>query len=303
MTGYEAYIFVLCLVVFVALTVFFATLITYIVRMNVKLIRGGVVDADIRKQKRKETNRTAVGRVLEKCVSALFLATAITIFALSLSVKINEKQPVGRSVVKVVKSPSMATKDPFNKYLYENELNNQIQMFDLVKVSPLPSESELKLFDVVVYEVNGQMVIHRIVGINEPDETRAEREFILQGDANRYSDKFPVKYSQMKGIYAGTKVPYVGSFVIFMNSPAGYLCVLLVVFACIAYPVVDKKIKREIDSRMVRMGANASSEGQKNKNEFDEIIAYATSIDENKRVKNTRYEQKLSNGRVARRKK
>lgn len=62
MTGYEAYIFVLCLVVFVALTVFFATLITYIVRMNVKLIRGGVVDADIRKQKRKETNRTAVGR-------------------------------------------------------------------------------------------------------------------------------------------------------------------------------------------------------------------------------------------------
>lgn len=249
MTGYEIYIFVLCLVVFVALTVFFATLITYIVKMNVKLIRGGISDESIKRQREKESKKTAVFRTAEKVTAVLFLAVAVTIFAFSLSVKLDEKKPVERSVVKVVKSPSMAKKDENNKYLFENNLNNQIQTFDIIKVSKLPKESDLKLYDVVVYEVDGKMVVHRIVDIKEPDATHDERRFVLRGDANRYSDKFPVLYSQMRGIYEGKRVPYIGSFIIFMNSPAGYLCILLVVFASVAYPIVDRRIRKEIDKR------------------------------------------------------
>lgn len=282
MTGYDNYIFVLCLVVFVALTAFFATLITCMVRMNIKIIRGGLADVEIKKQREKE-KKSAVFSVLEKIISITLLVIAITVFFFSLDVKINEKKPVERNVVKVVKSPSMSIKDKFNKYLVENDLNDQIQMFDLIRVSPLPKESELKLYDIVVYEVDGQMVIHRIVDIKEPDEKHSERQFLLRGDANRYSDKFPVLYSQMRGIYTGKKVPYIGSFVIFMNSPAGWLCVLLVVVVCVAYPFIDKKLKKEIDLRFAVIQAQLQNE------ESCEVIK-STAVTETAATKADEYE-------------
>ncbi len=275
MTGYEIYIFVLCLVVFVALTAFFAALITCIAKMNIKLIRGGFADGEIKKQREKSAKKTAVFRTLEILLSAALFVAAITVFFFSLQVKINEKKPVERNVIKVVKSASMAEKDGFNKYLTENNLNDQIQMFDLIVVSPLPEESDLKLYDIVVYEADGQMIVHRIVDIKEADETHPQRRFVLQGDANRYSDKFPVLYSQMKGIYAGKKVPYIGSFVVFMNSPAGWLCVLLVVAVCIAYPFLEKKLKKEADLRFAAM--QAQSQGEESAEFFTESIAPAES--------------------------
>ena len=273
MTGYEIYIFVLCLVVFVALTAFFAALIACIAKMNIKLIRGGFADGEIKKQREKSAKKTAVFRTLEILLSAALFVAAITVFFFSLQVKINEKKPVERNVIKVVKSASMAEKDGFNKYLTENNLNDQIQMFDLIVVSPLPKESDLKLYDIVVYEADGQMIVHRIVDIKEADETHPQRRFVLQGDANRYSDKFPVLYSQMKGIYAGKKVPYLGSFVVFMNSPAGWLCVLLVVAVCIAYPFLEKKLKKEADLRFAAM--QAQSQGEESAEFFTETTAPA----------------------------
>ena len=273
MTGYEIYIFVLCLVVFVALTVFFAALIACIAKMNIKLIRGGFADGEIKKQREKSAKKTAVFRTLEILLSAALFVAAITVFFFSLQVKINEKKPVERTVIKVVKSASMAEKDGFNKYLTENNLNDQIQMFDLIVVSPLPKESDLKLYDIVVYEADGQMIVHRIVDIKEADETHPQRRFVLQGDANRYSDKFPVLYSQMKGIYGGKKVPYIGSFVVFMNSPAGWLCVLLVVAVCIAYPFIEKKLKKEADLRFAAM--QAQSQGEESAEFFTESAAPA----------------------------
>ena len=275
MTGYEIYIFVLCLVVFVALTVFFAALIACIAKMNIKLIRGGFADGEIKKQREKSVKKTAVFRTLEILLSAALFVAAITVFFFSLQVKINEKKPVERNVIKVVKSASMAEKDGFNKYLTENNLNDQIQMFDLIVVSPLPKESDLKLYDIVVYEADGQMIVHRIVDIKEADETHPQRRFVLQGDANRYSDKFPVLYSQMKGIYGGKKVPYIGSFVVFMNSPAGWLCVLLVVAVCIAYPFIEKKLKKEADLRFAAM--QAQSQGEESAEFFTETAAPAES--------------------------
>ena len=273
MTGYEIYIFVLCLVVFVALTAFFAALIACIAKMNIKLIRGGFADGEIIKQREKSAKKTAVFRTLEILLSAALFVAAIAVFFFSLQVKINEKKPVERNVIKVVKSASMAEKDGFNKYLIENNLNDQIQMFDLIVVSPLPKESDLKLYDIVVYEADGQMIVHRIVDIKEADETHPQRRFVLQGDANRYSDKFPVLYSQMKGIYGGKKVPYIGSFVVFMNSPAGWLCVLLVVAVCIAYPFIEKKLKKEADLRFAAM--QAQSQGEESAEFFTESAAPA----------------------------
>ena len=43
--------------------------------------------------------------------------------------------------------------------------------------------------------------------------------FLLKGDANENNDRFPVLYSQMTGIYKNERIPFVGSFILFLQAP------------------------------------------------------------------------------------
>ncbi len=154
----------------------------------------------------------------------------------------------------------MQTKNEKNRYLFENHLDNQFATFDLIITRKLPAESELKLYDIVVYEKDGLLLVHRIVGIEEPNEKHPdERYFLLQGDAVSTPDVFPVKYSQMRGIYRNERIPFLGSFVWFMQSPAGYLCILLVVFAIICSPLMDKKVEKARAERLAILLAQLQS--------------------------------------------
>lgn len=149
----------------------------------------------------------------------------------------------------------METKNKKNEYLFENDLNNQINTFDLVLIYKKPSMDELKLYDIVVYEVDGIELVHRIVEIEEPNQYHPnERWFRLQGDAVDSPDRFPVKYEQIKGIYKDQHVPFVGSFILFMQSPAGWLCIILVVGAIIITPILEKKLKKAKYNRLVEIG-------------------------------------------------
>ena len=64
----------------------------------------------------------------------------------------------------------------------------------------------------------------------------------------------------MRAIYRGERTPFIGSFILFMQSPAGWLCTLLVVVALIAAPVLDKKLATERKLRLIICLANSSEE-------------------------------------------
>lgn len=109
----------------------------------------------------------------------------------------------------------------------------------------LPDEFDLQLYDIVVYEIDDVLIVHRVVGIEEPNNKHPEeRWFTLQGDAVENPDRFPVRYSQMKAIYKGERIAYVGSFVLFLQSPAGWLCILLIVVYTIATPIIEARINK-----------------------------------------------------------
>ena len=156
---------------------------------------------------------------------------------------------------RVVNTGSMEKKNEKNEYLVKNNLNDQIATFDLIIVYKAPKEEDLKLYDIVVYEVDDIMVVHRIVEIEEPNQYHPnERWFKLQGDAVENPDRFPVKYEQIKGIYKGDRVPFVGSFILFMQSPAGWLCIILVVGAMIVTPILEKKLNKVKNERLIAIG-------------------------------------------------
>ena len=256
MTGFEIYVLVLCLIVFVLLTAMFSYLIGHITKSEIQFIRFGHRDEAIKKEKERQLNKNKnLSQAIlwfNRILSLLLCLILIAVFVFAIYVRATEDKPAnGIPSIKVVKSESMAKKNTKNEHLFIYGLDDQFQMFDVVICNHLPDEKDLELYDIVVYEKDDIQVIHRIVGIEEPNEKHPnERHFLLQGDANERADQFPVLYSQMRGIYEGQRIQYVGSFLLFLQSPAGWLCVLLIVFGMIVTPIVEKLIENEKKKRL-----------------------------------------------------
>lgn len=265
MKPYEIYVLVVCAIVYVGLTLLFTTLILSLLRLTVRLIRSGAEDprilAEYKKAQKKKKKKKGVGRFLESCLTVLLCTAMCLMFGFSVYTQyVSDNVTSSIPNYRVVLSGSMSQKYEKNKYLFENDLNDQFNQFDLILTHQLPAEKDLKLYDIVVYEVDGELVIHRIVAIEEPNEKHPnERYFRLQGDNVHIPDKFPVKYSQMKAIYKGERIPHVGSFIAFLQSPAGYMCFILVFLGVILIPLMDKKIEKEKKKRLcVLQGAKTT---------------------------------------------
>ena len=275
MTNYEIYVFVLCTIVFVLLTATFSYLIYLYAKQELELIRTGQRDEQIRRdfEKKKTAKYKAMlwtGRILSVVICLAFAAT----FAFALYLRTKEDEPIGEiPALKVVKSSSMQEKNENNEYLFENDLNDQFAMFDVVICEQLPAEEDLQKYDIVIYKQKDMYVIHRIIGIEEPNEVHPnERHFLFRGDAVEHSDKFPVRYNQMLGIYRGTNIPFVGSFIMFLQSPAGAMCMILIAFAIIIAPIAEGILERARRARLAGLFWNEEDEFETNAAKFAKAL-------------------------------
>lgn len=252
MIGFELYTFFLCLFIFISLTALFSFLIIYIGRQRIRLIENGLEDEKIIKTIQSRIDKKAQKcshffGIAEKVLSIFVCAVLCILFVL---VGISSSRGNGRvgaiPALKVVSSTSMAEKFENNTYLFKNNLNDQLQLFDVVMLHELPKEEEIKLYDIVVYEhISGALLMHRVVGIEEPNSAHpGERHFLLQGDAVHYPDTFPVRYEQMRSIYRGERIPNIGSFVFFMQSPAGIISLILIAISMVLMPIADTFIMK-----------------------------------------------------------
>ncbi len=264
MKSHEIYNLITCLIVFVLLTGLLSYLIVTMIRHYLRMVKGGLEDEAIIKEfeAKKSKGESRVLNVLDKAFPAFVCVLLGLALCFSLYSRFTANDKVGKiPTLKVVETGSMESKHRDNLYLYTNGLNDQIQTFDAIILHKLPKEQDLKLYDIVVYETNGYYIVHRIVDIEEPNERHPnERWFVLRGDANKQADDFPVTYKQMKSIYRGERVPFVGSVVFFMQSPAGMLCFLLVLFAMFATPIAEKKILNAKKARYALLTANGAVE-------------------------------------------
>ena len=246
MTDFEIYSLILCLIVFIMLVSVFSFLIVSLVKLWFVHIKAGLDDENIVKELKKEEikPKKKVLEIIGNIFNIFLCAVFLIIFILSIYIKCTEDTFFDDlPTYRVVLTTSMESKNKENKYLFENNLNDQLSAFDLITTYKVPNEEDLKLYDIVVYEVDGILIVHRIVGIEEPNAAHPnERYFLLQGDAVGSADRFPVRYSQIKGIYKGEKIPFIGSFILFIQSFVGWLCIALVLFALIITPIVEKKL-------------------------------------------------------------
>ncbi len=250
----EFMMLIFSLVILVLLGGVFIALFTGYVKQRCKLVKVGAVDEEILKEYDYEhSTKSKVLSVLGKIVELIVCVFLIFVFVVSAYSKYNDGKFLFSNVgtVKVVASESMSQKNKKNTYLEENGLDNQFSMYDIIIVKELPDEFDLKLYDVVVYEKEGVEVIHRIIDIEEPNESHPnQRWFTLKGDANSATDVRPVLYSQMKSIYTSEKISVIGIFVLWLQSPLGYLVLLVVLFYLIFEPICEKILKKVRNERI-----------------------------------------------------
>ena len=157
----------------------------FIVRSDVRSIEQGYQDDKIIDEytQKKEEKKGTFGPF--QTVLLVFVVLALSVFGLTFFVKFQNPRVEGNMPVpRVVLSGSMAYKNESNKYLQANGLDDQFETFDLIFTHELPGEFELELYDVVVYELRGELIVHRIIGIEEPNENHPDhRLFQLRGDA------------------------------------------------------------------------------------------------------------------------
>jgi len=251
MTSFEIYTLIICLIVYVLLAGLGTFMVLTVLKLTLKLIRSGANDKDILAEYDKTQGKKKKG-VFDYILSGLLCFVLLVIFVFSTYVGCTKNVYFENTpTFKIVNSSSMSMKNEKNKYLFDNKLDNQFDTFDLILTYEIPKEQDLKLYDIIIYEVDGVLIVHRIVNIEEPNERHPnERWFLCQGDAVSQPDRFPVKYEQMKGIYRNEKIPFVGSFIAFMQSPAGYMCMVLVGLAIVFTPIMEKKIKKATQLRL-----------------------------------------------------
>ena len=239
MTPYQIYTLVISCGVVIALAVFLSLLIWYIYTLTMRLIYVGYWDQELvqeyefdKKARPRPRSRSTTGKVIAAAVCGVM--TVGVVFAMSLGIAEGFTTAAIPSL-RVVKSDSMSEKHEDNKYLVENDLNNQMQTFDIIVTYAPPAEEDIQLYDVIVYEKNGELIVHRVVLIVEPNENHPDgRLFYTRGDAIKKNDTTPVKYEQIRGVYREERIPFIGSFVLFMQSPAGIICLLLAICSMIA---------------------------------------------------------------------
>ncbi len=281
MTSYEIFVFIICLIVFILFTATSGLMVYHLVKDRIKLINYGDMDADIIKEyeeSKKHNNKKylIVSYIVNAVISLIFVA----VFTFSLVVNMREDSfSYNTPTLRAVLSDSMSKKLDGNDYLTVNGIDNQFQMYDMILTYKVPDEFELKLYDVVVYEVDEKLIVHRIVAIEEPNALHPNhRHFTLQGDAVGNIDRYPVLYSQMRGIYRGEKIPFLGGFVKFLQSPAGWLCLILLVGTTVLSPLIDKRIEEQKMLRLLEIGYITSSDNEDEEDETE--ISYEEIADE-----------------------
>ena len=190
-------------------------------------------------------------RVLRRVKQVLFwvvLALLVPFMLISVYSKIVDGVAMinGHGMIAVA-SGSMSEKNSANPYLAN--IDNQFNTYDMIMLKKVESPSELQLYDVIAY-VNdeGVNIIHRIVGFQQ---TSSGVRFVTRGDSNNADDEYKPSMDDILGEYTGKRVPYVGVFLMFLQSYSGIITVAAIIYCLIMIESMGNKIYDAREDRLV----------------------------------------------------
>lgn len=215
---------------------------------DLELFDNAVEEARIAKSKRKR-----VLGIVGKVASYLLLALIFAFFVYSLVNRFTSGvSMIGNQSMIVIGSGSMSEKNKANTYLYENDLDNQFNTYDIIQVRKYKDVEDVELYDVVAYKSDADVVIiHRVIDIQQVD---GERVFITRGDSNSASDNGSqystyLTYDRIIGYYTNFRLKGVGVFIVFLQSNSGIITIVSILYCFIMYEHYSEKYQKSLMER------------------------------------------------------
>ncbi|AND38624.1 signal peptidase I SipW [Cytobacillus oceanisediminis] len=114
------------------------------------------------------------------------------------------------------------------KTVLSGSMEPAFQTGSVIAVKPLSSEERksLKKDDVITFQASEEKLItHRVIGVSSSgDHVMYE----TKGDNNKTADMEPVLSENVRAVYTGFTIPYVGYFIDFAQSKEGSAILLIV---------------------------------------------------------------------------
>ena len=239
-------VFYIVLVILIVFAIGVISFLIYERQSSIKEIKEGYLDSELIYEDHLREVKNKKYKILKKSLD-IGLDVLIALLGLLFLVGIVDKTinisslPI-KSVV--IATGSMSEKNEENDYLFENHLDNQIQVNDLIFLDKVTSLDEVKLYDIICYENDENLrIVHRVVEVNE-------NYLITRGDANNADDNIQIRLDDIVGKYNGIKIPGIGSFTFFLSSDYGISTISFILLLSIVYYFVKSSIEKVEDKRI-----------------------------------------------------
>ena len=117
----------------------------------------------------------------------------------------------------------------YKAYLISTEsMEPELKKGDAIIIKKV-AEDQLRVNDIVTFKINGEIITHRIVRI---DEVNSEKFYITNGDNNNVEDSDELRFSDIEGKQI-IKIPHLGNIVAGLKN--GIVIILVVLIALIMY--------------------------------------------------------------------
>lgn len=118
-------------------------------------------------------------------------------------------------------------------------------------ISKKQDEDKIKQGDIITYKQNGEIITHRIIGVENKDD---KYQYITKGDNNTLEDLEKVNYEQIEGVKV-IKIPLLGNILSFLKDEIIVLIIILIILILYFYKITrdekkeERRKKKEIEDR------------------------------------------------------
>ena len=256
-----------------------------------------IIDEVIHNRQEKVIKRKKIDKIFKTVFYYLALAIIVPVFIFSLYSKImNNVLMIGGKTLMVVASPSMSVVHEINTYVKNNNLTDQFDQYDIIYLEKVTSPNELKEYDVICFKNNeGVNIIHRI---KEIKTLNGQVRYITRGDANNDDDPYSPVFEDIIGRYTAKKINGIGIFIIFLQSAAGIITIVSLVYCLVMIDRYAEKINKVQKERAKKLAKvidySNETESKALTAKYHETIYYkgvAYTFDENGFVEKTQNEE------------
>ena len=181
----------------------------------------------------------------------ILYAVLVVIFGFALGFRLGGEQLFfGNTTLMTIQTGSMETINKENKYIFENNLTDQIEQFSLIGIDKVAQE-DIELYDILAYQSeSGDVIVHRVTRIYTSSDTNITY-YTLKGDANTSSsaEELTLTYDKVIGRYNGFQNYGLGVTLTYLQSNIGLVAIAAAAIFLITYNITESLIDKAYDNQ------------------------------------------------------